>query len=1041
MNRRIAAALGTAALLVAVVMPTATIAKDPATRSFVRLDRSAIGKVDPRLLKQRLGGGDRQVNVIVQLEGKPVALRSADALARGQTLSKADKAAMRAQLRRTQDSLKGGISRAGGKVLKQYQDAYNGIKVRVSLDEVARLAALPGVVAVRSIPRVSRTLTHAVPFTGTPAAWGDFGVTGAGIKIAIIDSGVDYTHADFGGAGTPEAFADNDPTIIEDGSFPTAKVAGGYDFVGDDYDPEDPDHATPEPDPDPIDCGLGGHGTHVAGIAAGAGVGADGSTYAGPYDRTTDFSSFKVGPGVAPEATIYAYRVFGCVGATELVVDAIDRAVADGVDVINMSIGSDFGEADSPDSVAADNAALAGVTVVIAAGNGGSVPYIVGSPGVATRAITVAAQDTLPSFGLATVDLPADDQDGINMNGAELPVTADLVVLKDAEDDISLGCDADAYDGTDVDGRIVAIRRGECPFIDKGAAADAAGASGIIVLNRVDVPSDELPAFVGFNPELFDIPMIGLANESDEAILAADGEEISLLENGTIANPAYRGSAEFTAIGPRHNDSVLKPDISAPGEAIVSAGSGLGDGGTQNGGTSMASPYTAGVAALVLEKHPTWSPAAVKAAIVNTATTSGFAGYDPVLAGSGQIKPRNAVSTVAYASLANGTSTVSFGYEPHGGAYSETKSIRLTNTSNKAITYDLSAAFAGARHGATMSFSPRTVTVPRHSSKVVKVTVRLSATALKALPDANDFADGSNLVTVSGAVIANPRGTGASAGKFNLRVPFLLVPRGTSDIKPISGFGPQTVDSGVYTSSIKLKNTGLHDGIADVYAWGETDAKDGQRWLDIRATGVQSLPGPEAGLPSSDRFLIFAVNFWSRWSTPSDLDLEVEIDVDGDGATDFYLVGYDSGAILSGVLNGQPASFLLDADFNIVDAWQVNAPMNGSTYLLATPASSLGLTDGDAAFSYDTFAYSFDFLSALEPDEASGTGQFDPYDPALSQGDYLALSRNQTVTLPLRADRAAYTANPALGWLIATNDDANGAAQADLVKVWSIPTR
>jgi subtilisin family serine protease len=1035
MNRRLLTALGTAVLLVAATLPATAIAKSPATRTWERVDRSALGKIDSDLVKQMLGGGNRSANVMVQLAPAPVAVRSADAQAVGRPLSKADKQAIRSQIKRGQDALKSAIVGAGGKVQRQYQDAYNGIRVRVSIRNVPKLAALPGVVSIHPIRIYHKTLTTAVPFTGVPAAWQDFGYTGKGVKIAIIDSGIDYTHADFGGAGTPEAFAANDPTIIEPGSFPTTKVAGGTDLVGDAYDPEstDPNLYTPHPDPDPIDCITFEHGTHVAGIAAGQGVKADGTTYTGPYDASVDFSSFKVGPGVAPEATLYAFRVFGCQGATDVVVDAINAAVAADVDVINMSLGADMGAPDDPDAVAANNASKAGIAVVISAGNAGPVPYIVGSPGTATRAITVSAQDAVPTFPLALVDLPVQpDQAGINMNAGPLPLSKSLVVLKASPTTVRLGCTAADYDGFDVTGKIVAIKRGACAFVDKGAVAQGQGAAGIIVINRDDVPSGELPVFLGYNPELFTIPMVGLAKDAQFALLASDGLGITLKSNGATANPTYTQSADFTSMGPRHGDSALKPDISAPGVAITSALVGSGDLGTSFGGTSMASPYTAGVAALVLQAHPSWSPARVKAAIVNTADPDGVDGYEPLLAGSGEVQPRKAVDTVGLATLGGGTSTLSFGYEPHGSSYRETKDVTLTNTGGRSVTYDLSAGFVGADWGATFTFSPSHVRVGAHSSRTVHVTISLSKADLAALPGADEGPDGTTLNSVRGAVVATPRGS--APGRYALRVPFLLVPRGLSNVEATKTL-QWSLAGGIASSSTKIKNNGNHAGIADQYAWGESDANEHLGITDIRATGVQTLPGI---LPPGDSLLVFAVNMYGRWSTPSDLDVEVEIDVDGDAVTDFYLVGFDSGALFAGAFDGAVLSFLFDADFNLVDLWPAVAPTNGSTYLLATAASSLGLAGGASSFDYETFVYPV--FVGVSPDAASGTGHFDALAPALSTGDYIPLTHGQSVQLPLTVDTARFATDPALGWLIASNDDANGRRQADLIPIGTLPT-
>jgi hypothetical protein len=449
----------------------------------------------------------------------------------------------------------------------------------------------------------------------------------------------------------------------------------------------------------------------------------------------------------------------------------------------------------------------------------------------------------------------------------------------------------------------------------------------------------------------------------------------------------------------------------------------------------MASPFAAGVAALVLQAHPRWKPAQVKAAIVNTADPDAVGLYEPLLAGAGTVQPRKAVDTVGLATLKGGVSSLSFGYEPKGRSYRETKEVTLTNTGHKSITYDLSASFVTDAQGAVISISPRKVTVKGHKSRTVKVTISLSRSALAALPSAEAFPDGSALNTIRGMVTADPRGSGK--GRYDLHVPFLLVPRGLSNVQPRKP-ALWSLDGGSAVSSVKVRNTGIHSGGVDQYSWGEWDPKEGIGVADIRATGVQSLPGEVGGLPPDDRLLVFAVNFHGRFSTPSTLDTEVEIDVNGDGATDYYLVGFDGGALFAGVFDGVVLSFLFDADFNLVDLWPAIAPANGSTYLLATAASSLGLGAGASSFDFDTFVYPLN--TRFVPDSADGTGHFDALAPALSQSEFVTLARGQSVTIPLTVDLAAFEANPALGWLIVTNDDANGKRQADTIPVGTLPT-
>jgi subtilisin family serine protease len=1025
MNRRLVSAVGGSMLLLATLLPTAVVAEERP-----RFERVDVGSIDPAFIPQ-IANKNRLERVIVELAAKPVTLRQYDASLRGTKLNRADKAAIRRQLKATQDKMGPQITRLGGKVLAKYQDAYNGIKVQIAAGKLPQLARLAGVVSVKKVPVYEMDNTAGVPYIGAPAAWQDYGFTGTGVKIGIIDTGIDYYHANFGGSGNPADFAADNGLTIGTPAFPNAKVAGGRDFVGNAYDASaDPGSPAliPHPDPDPLDCN--GHGSHVAGSAAGQGVLAAGTTYTGPYNTSTiGGNTWNVGPGVVPKATLYAYKVFGCDGSTDVVVDAINQAVADGVDVINMSLGSPFGAADTPDAIAANNAALAGVTVVASAGNSGPNAFTTGSPASASRAISVAALDATPTFPGASVDLPVEpDQPGINMNAStDLPKTATLVTLNGpVPGTLNLGCTEADYAGFDVAGKIVAVKRGTCAFVEKGALAQAKGAVGIIVVNRDDVAG--LPVFIGSSPEIFDIPMIGVARESQPPIIASNGMTITLRAAGTLTNPGFQRLATFSSGGPRDIDNALKPDVTAPGVSIVSTLSGGGTRGTTLSGTSMASPHTAGVAALVIQAHPTWSPERVKAAIMNTADASGGAagvlGYNVRTAGSGVVAARRAVDTVTLATTGGGTASLSFGYEPEDGSYSETKRITLSNTSRSSITYNLSNTFNGDALGATISISPSSVRVPARGSRTVDVKLRISKANVAALPSMAAIPTGS-VLTIRGVIIATP--TVAGTGRYALRVPFLVSPRGLSDVEA-GNRSDYSTTAGVSSATVRLKNDGIHSGDADVYAWGISDRNEGLATNDIRAVGVQAFP------EGADRFLVFAVNTYGRWGSASDNEFDIGIDTNKDGLEDFYVVAVDGGVVTTGDFNGQMLVFTFDKDFRLVPGsiFGTAAPSNGSTVLLPTLASFLGLTEAAPAFDYNAVGFS---IFDAPFDVATGVGHFDPFHPAVSQGDFVTLAPGASTRLGVSVDRARFATTPALGWMVVTLDDANGRRQAELVGV------
>ena len=396
-----------------------------------------------------LGLRNEQATVVVQLADRPVTVVEADTAG---SLTKAEESAIEADLKGKQNALRGDIQALGGQVLADYQYAYNGVKVKIDRKQLGKLAALKGVTGVRGLQIVKPDNVKGVQLIGAPSVWGGLaGLHGENIKVAIIDTGLDYTHANFGGPGTTAAY---DAADAVDTLPPQAvhgwgmRVKGGIDLVGDDYDASADDGSPaliPHPDPNPLDCN--GHGSHVGGSAAGSGVTSAGAEYKGAYTTTTiTGNSWRIAPGVAPKADLYGVRVFGCAGSTDVTVDAIEWSVANDMDVINMSLGSPFGSADDPSAVASTNAAKAGVIVVTSAGNSGPSQYITGSPGTGEGAISTAATDPSPSFPAATITIPSGPMTAVNANEFNLPPTATYTVKTIVDNpatatvDESLGC-------------------------------------------------------------------------------------------------------------------------------------------------------------------------------------------------------------------------------------------------------------------------------------------------------------------------------------------------------------------------------------------------------------------------------------------------------------------------------------------------------------------------------------------------------------------------------------------------------------------------
>lgn len=310
-------------------------------------------------------GPDDEVRVIVQLEGDPVAVYKRHLQTPTAHLTQAEQEWVRAYdsaVREGHRQLLQQASAAGIslQVRRAYTYVFNGLAASSKMADMERIAALPGVLGVYRDYEAHALLEDSVPLIGADSVWTMLDpsgrpVTGQGVRVAVLDTGIDYNHPDLGA-----------------GFGPGYKVAGGYDFVND--------------DPDPMDDRF--HGTHVAGILA-----ANGSV-----------------KGVAPDATLYAYKVLNAEGkgSDSTIIAGIERAANpdgdpatdDAVDIISMSLGGPGGP-DEPLAQAVDAAFDEGVLVVVAAGNEGPAYASMQSPGVARRAFTVGAStksDTIADF-------------------------------------------------------------------------------------------------------------------------------------------------------------------------------------------------------------------------------------------------------------------------------------------------------------------------------------------------------------------------------------------------------------------------------------------------------------------------------------------------------------------------------------------------------------------------------------------------------------------------------------------------------------------
>jgi subtilisin family serine protease len=898
-----------------------------------------------------LANAQGDVEVWVKLSSPSVAAANGDnAKTRGNLLTKAQRQAHKQSIDSEHDRIAATVNHFGGKELGRVSSAHNAIAVRVDASHLTYLAGMTGVERIRPVVNYELMLSETVPYIGATAA-AAAGKNGAGARVAVFDSGIDYTHRNLGGPGTADAYATAVAATGPNTYFPSAKVVGGYDFVGSAW----PNDVRTE-DANPIDDGTGGgHGTHVADIIAG---------------RSTD----GLHKGVAPGAKLYAVKVCSSVTSScngVALLKAVDFAMDpkgdgsfDSVDVINLSLGSNYGMKEDDLTEALDRASLAGVVVVAAAGNAANRPYIVSSPSIGPPVISVA-QTQVPSakaFPLV-IDSPSTiagtyaNTEVVTWAPLSTAVTGDVAY-------IGRGCPGDVLLANPA-GKIALIDRGTCSVSLKVDVAATAGATAALIglVAAGDAVSFSFGGGTNFVPTMVitkpyaDLIKANISNPVQATLSPANS--ISLA--GSVVSTSARG--------PSSSYQTIKPEIGAPG-ASVSAVYGTGTGEEAFGGTSGATPMIAGSAAILIGANPKLEPAQVKAMLMNSAETQIF--QNQALApgklapitriGSGEVRVNKALAAHSAAWVESDQSAaISFGYQATGRATEISRSVRLENYDKKAKTYQISAAFRDPAKGLTGAVEIRTPQSIRVGNRGVESFEVKAVIRPENLPDwdINGGSQGGN-----GALLDHLEFDGyvtLTSGSEKLTLPWHVLPHKAADLDT-----DRSVHAG---GTLRIHNRGEANGIVEVFSLIGTSPEmpksalpkpgDSFAQIDLEAFGVR-VPAPG--------YLQFGISTYGGRAHPNyPAEFDVYIDTNQDGNPDYVVYNAENGGFGA---TGQNLVYVVNLATGGGGAYFYNdADLNSSNAIFTLPLAVIGATESTtlnlSVYAYDNY-FSGNMTDAIE---------------------------------------------------------------------------
>ncbi|PGL72930.1 S8 family serine peptidase [Bacillus sp. AFS055030] len=707
---------------------------------------------------------DKAISVIVQFKSKPEQIAVLNAALEGKSLtrevaqSKVDEEhttfindlkqilpANKSMQRSAPSTGKGlNIVDTPYQIKHSFKNSYNGVSMTVPANQVESLMQSDVVQAIykdttftieppsilKSKGKSGKPEKTESTVTGDPVSFLGVdklhkeGITGDGVKVAVIDTGIDYNHPDLKDA-----------------------YKGGYDFVNNDNDPMETTYEDWKKSGSAEFDANGSayyteHGTHVSG------------TIASQAKNNSDISV----KGIAPDADLYVYRVLGPYGSgiSSNIIAAIDQAVIADMDVMNLSLGAALNDPYFPTSTAINYAVLSGVTAVVAAGNSGPGFYSIGSPGSAALALTVGASDV--SMPITTLKGNIGTESSIELQTMARSFSDDLTTFKGKSlemVDVGLGGDAD-YANKDVTGKIALVERGSYALVDKIKFAKKYGAKAVLLYNNVE---GHVGAYLGEASGF--IPTFSVTQQDGQVLKTkvAAGNNKFTFTDVTVSKTEGDKLADFSSRGPALKTFDVKPEIVAPGVSILSTvpayitnsstSTDYSGAYARMNGTSMATPHVAGISALMLQANPNLQPSDIKTLLMNTAEPLN-GDYLTFEQGAGRVDPYEAIhpsmkvqvqdeTLIPYGeemiSIEEQTGGLSFGELYTGTDHSIKKPITLQNFKNENKTFSANVHFQLIKggsdpttNGVKLAINP-VIQVKKNETKKVNVSLTFPKTA------------------------------------------------------------------------------------------------------------------------------------------------------------------------------------------------------------------------------------------------------------------------------------------------------------------------